>query len=62
MVELANVTGLKLGHIRELEVEAYYVECTEIDSDDLDGEFIRVAIRTEQENELVFAALKDVLA
>ena len=27
----------------------------------LDGEFIRVAIRTEPENELVFAALKDVL-
>ena len=27
----------------------------------LDGEFVRVAIRTEQENELVFAALKDVL-
>jgi len=27
----------------------------------LDGEFIRVAIRTEPENKLVFAALKDVL-
>ncbi len=27
----------------------------------LDGEFIRVAIRTEPENELIFAALKDVL-
>ena len=28
----------------------------------LDGEFIRVAIRTEPENKIVFAALKDVLS
>lgn len=37
----AELSGLSMAQLRELEVEAYYVECTEIDRDDLDGEFIR---------------------